>query len=217
MKLKTIAKTIKTLGQGVTLGIDPAAEAGDPFELFSTWYKEAEESGLVHPEAMALATATPDGRPSSRIVLLKEVDDGGFVFYTNYESRKGQELEANPQASLAFHWAVLERQVRVEGSVERVSREQSADYFHSRPRGSQIGAWASQQSRPLDERTTLEERVAHFTKKFEGDEVPLPDFWGGFRIRPRRIEFWQGRTSRLHDRLVFETDGGSWTTHRLYP
>ncbi|NNE69276.1 MAG: pyridoxamine 5'-phosphate oxidase [Rhodothermales bacterium] len=217
MKLKTIAKTIKTLGQGVTMGIDPAAEAGDPYDLFATWYREAEESGLIHPEAMALATATPDGRPSVRIVLLKEVDADGFVFYTNYESRKGSELEANPHASLAFHWAVLERQVRVEGSVERVSREQSIAYYHSRPRGSQIGAWASRQSRELGDRSTLEERVAHYTKEFDGGPVPLPDFWGGFRIRPARMEFWQGRTSRLHDRLIFEADGDGWKTHRLYP
>ena len=217
MKLKTIAKTITTLGQGVVRGIDPAAESGDPFTLFATWYKDAGDSGLIHPEAMALATSTPDGRPSARIVLLKEVDDEGFVFYTNYESRKGGELTANPQASVVFHWAVLERQVRVEGTVERVSREQSAAYYHSRPRGSQIGAWASRQSRELDSRTSLEERVAHFTEKFKDQEIPLPDFWGGFRIRPARIEFWQGRSSRLHDRLIFEPDGDGWKTHRLNP
>ncbi len=217
MKLKTIAKTITTLGQGVIRGIDPAAESGDPYTLFAAWYQDAEESGLIHPEAMALATSTPDGRPSTRIVLLKEVDAGGFVFYTNYESRKGEELAANPKASVAFHWAVLERQVRIEGTVERVSREQSAAYYQSRPRGSQIGAWASRQSRELESRTSLEERVAHFTEKFKDQEIPLPDFWGGFRIRPSRMEFWQGRSSRLHERLIFEPDDDGWKTHRLYP
>ncbi|MBO6576763.1 MAG: pyridoxamine 5'-phosphate oxidase [Rhodothermales bacterium] len=218
MKLKTVAKHITTLGKGVARGIDPElAGGGDPYALFRAWFREAEESGLIHPEAMALATASADGQPSVRIVLLKEVDAGGFVFYTNYESRKAGELDANPHASVAFHWAPLERQVRVEGTVERVSREQSEAYFHSRPRGSQIGAWASRQSRELPERGTLEDRVAEFTGKFDGQEVPLPDHWGGYRIRPSRIEFWQGRASRLHDRLIFEPDGDDWTTHRLYP
>jgi pyridoxamine 5'-phosphate oxidase len=217
MNFKTIAKTITNLGKGVTRGIDPAAESGDPYTLFAQWYQDAGESGLIHPEAMALATSTPDGMPSARIVLLKEVDSEGFVFYTNYESRKGGELTANPQASVAFHWAVLERQVRIEGTVERVSREQSAAYYHSRPRGSQIGAWASRQSRELETRGSLEERVAHYTQKFKDQEVPLPDFWGGFRIRPSRVEFWQGRTSRLHDRLIFEPVSDGWSTHRLYP
>ncbi|MFT5144493.1 MAG: pyridoxamine 5'-phosphate oxidase [Rhodothermales bacterium] len=217
MKLKTIARTIKTLGKGVTMGIDPAVDASDPFELFQEWFADAEGSGLVHPEAMALATASPEGAPSVRIVLLKELDDAGFVFYTNHESRKGGELLANPKASVVFHWASLERQVRVEGVVEPVSREQATVYFHSRPRGSQIGAWASRQSRDLAARTDLEARVQEFTQKFEGGDVPLPDFWGGFRIRPARIEFWQGRTSRLHDRLVFEATDYGWVTRRLYP
>jgi pyridoxamine 5'-phosphate oxidase len=217
MKLKTIARTIKTLGKGVTLGIDPAADASDPFGLFQEWFADAEGSGLVHPEAMALATASPEGAPSVRIVLLKDLNDTGFVFYTNHESRKGQEILANPKVSAVFHWASLERQVRVEGVVEPVSREQTAVYFHSRPRGSQIGAWASRQSRDLADRADLEARVEEFTQKFEGRDVPLPDYWGGFRIRPARIEFWQGRTSRLHDRLVFELAQDGWVTSRLYP
>ena len=217
MKLKTVAKQIATLGKGIATGIDPALEAGDPIAMFAAWFQDAEASGLIHPEAMSLATASPEGAPSVRIVLLKEADEQGFVFYTNYESRKAGELTANPRAALTFHWAPLERQVRIEGTVEQVSREQSEAYFRSRPRGSQIGAWASRQSRLLEDRDDLENRVRKFTEEFEGGPVPLPDFWGGFRVRPARIEFWQGRASRLHDRLIFEAAGEGWTRHRLYP
>ena len=213
--LKTVARHLSNPGDAIE---DPGFDgAADPYALFAAWYQAAETSGLIHPEAMTLATASADGRPSARIVLLKEVDGSGFVFYTNYESRKAQEIEANPHASLVFHWAPLERQVRVEGSVERVSREQSRKYYLSRPRGSQIGAWASRQSRPLERREDLEQRVAELSRRFEGQDIPLPDFWGGYRVRPTRIEFWQGRASRLHDRLIFEPEGDGWTTHRLYP
>jgi len=217
MSLTSSIRTLLTLGKGVVQGIPDASEDADPFELFASWYQVAEESGLIHPEAMALATASADGAPSVRMVLLKDVDSRGFVFFTNYGSRKGGELEANPRASLCFHWANLERQIRVEGSVERVSEEESFAYFSSRPRGSRIGAWASHQSQPLASREVFEERVAEMDARYPGDDVPLPPYWGGYLVRPRRIEFWQGRASRLHDRLIFERDGDGWRTLRLYP
>ena len=179
--------------------------------------RAAEESGIFLPESTALATASPDGIPSVRMVLLKTVDDRGFVFYTNYESRKAVEMEANPRASLCFHWAILERQVRVEGRVERVSHAESQASYDSRGRGSRIGAWASQQSRPLPARSELEERVRRFEAEFPGDAVPLPPHWGGYLLRPERIEFWQGKADRLHERLVFARDGDRWQTERLYP
>jgi pyridoxamine 5'-phosphate oxidase len=166
---------------------------------------------------MSLATATPDGMPSVRMVLLKAFDERGFVFYTNYESRKARELEANPRAALCFHWNVLERQVRVAGSVERTSHEESVRYFSTRARGSRIGAWASKQSEPLSDRKEMEDRVRRFNAEYPGDDVPLPPFWGGYRLRPERIEFWQGKADRLHDRLLFERDGDRWQTARLYP
>ncbi|MGD8321385.1 MAG: pyridoxamine 5'-phosphate oxidase [Gemmatimonadota bacterium] len=219
MSLKSSIRTIVTLGKGVVQGIPEADEARDPIELFKEWYHAAGESGIFLPESMALATATPDGIPSVRMVLLKGVDERGFVFYTNYESRKAEEMEANPRASMCFHWAVLERQVRVDGSVVRVSHEESERYFMTRPRGSRVGAWASQQSAPLPSREELEERVRTYDEKFPGDDVPLPPFWGGYLLRPHTLEFWQGKADRLHERLRFrrEDDAGPWTTQRLYP
>ncbi|HSG09253.1 MAG TPA: pyridoxamine 5'-phosphate oxidase [Longimicrobiales bacterium] len=217
MSLKSSLRTLVTLGQGVVQGIPEAAADRDPVELFGEWFKAAEESGIFLPEAVALATATVSGAPSVRMVLLKGADTRGFVFYTNYGSRKASDLEANPQAALCFHWAVLERQVRVEGVVERVSRDESEAYFSSRPRGSRIGAWASNQSEHLPSREVLEERVRHFEKEYPGEEVPLPPFWGGYVLRPSRIEFWQGKADRLHERLVFSRAGDAWTTGRLYP
>lgn len=217
MSLKSSIRTLVTLGQGVVQGIPEAAADRDPVELFGEWFKAAEESGLFLPEATALATATPDGAPSVRMVLLKAADPRGFVFYTNYGSRKATELDANPRAALCFHWAVLERQVRVEGAVEKVPEEESRAYFSSRPRGSRIGAWASDQSRPLPSREELEERVSRYDREYAADEVPLPPFWGGYLLRPHRIEFWQGKADRLHERLVFERAGDAWKTHRLYP
>ncbi|HSG48367.1 MAG TPA: pyridoxamine 5'-phosphate oxidase [Longimicrobiales bacterium] len=217
MSLKSSLRTLVTLGQGVVQGIPEAAADRDPISLFQEWFKAAEESGIFLPEAVALATATAQGAPSVRMVLLKGVDPRGFVFYTNYESRKAVELEANPQASLCFHWAVLERQVRIEGLVERVAHEESQAYFSSRPRGSRIGAWASHQSAALTSREVLEERVRRFEKEYPGEEVPLPPFWGGYLLRPARIEFWQGKADRLHERLEFVRDGQAWTTRRLYP
>ncbi|MEJ2540953.1 MAG: pyridoxamine 5'-phosphate oxidase [Gemmatimonadota bacterium] len=190
-----------------------------PMELFQDWYDTAEESGLFLPEAMTLATATSDGRPSARMVLLKGADRDGFTFFTNYGSRKARELDANPHAALVFHWAVLERQVRVEGTVSRVSEEESYAYFRTRARGSRIGAWASDQSRPLPDRRTLEERVKEAEARFHDGEVPLPPHWGGYRLIPRMMEFWQGRANRLHDRWVFRREEAEavWTLTRLYP
>lgn len=215
MSLKSSLRTIVTLGQGVIQGIPEAAADRDPIELFGEWFRVASESGIVHPEAMALATASAEGAPSVRMVLLKDVDERGFVFFTNYGSRKASELDANPQAALCLHWAVLERQVRIEGAVERVSREESKRYYDSRGRGSRIGAWASEQSRPLERREDLEARVREFDAKYPGEDVPLPPFWGGYLLRPARIEFWQGKADRLHERLVFVRSGEGWETLRL--
>ncbi len=217
MSLKSSLRTLVTLGKGVVQGIPEAAADWDPIDLFGQWFKAARDSGLFLPESMALATASSEGVPSVRMVLLKAVDERGFVFYTNYESRKGSELESNPRAALCFHWAVLERQVRIEGRVERVSGQESKAYFDTRPRGSRIGAWASRQSEPLPSREALEERVRRFEREHAGDDVPLPPFWGGYLLRPERIEFWQGKADRLHERLVFHRAGEAWKTVRLYP
>lgn len=166
---------------------------------------------------MTLATATPDGVPAARMMLLKGVDQRGFVFFTNYESRKARELLANARAVLVFHWALLQRQVRVEGLVERLTEAESSAYFQTRSRGSQIGAWASQQSAELTSRAELEQRVSEYQAKFAGRQVPLPPFWGGFRLKPDAIEFWQGRINRLHDRLRYTRADGGWAVARLYP
>lgn len=217
MSLKSSFRTLVTLGKGVIQGIPEAAADRDPIELFKDWFAAARESGVFMPEAMALATASPGGEPSVRMVLLKTVDERGFVFYTNYASRKAEELEANPRASVCFHWAVLERQVRVEGPVERVSHEESFAYYSSRARGSRIGAWASHQSRPLASREELEERVRRYDREYPGEDVPLPPFWGGYLLRPDVVEFWQGKANRLHDRLVFRRARDRWETVRLNP
>ncbi len=169
------------------------------------------------PEAMMLATSTSRGHPSARMVLLKQFDPRGFVFFTNFGSRKSKELEDNPRAALVLHWMPLERQVRIEGSARRLSAEESAVYFATRPRNSQIGAWASRQSTVLADKPALEARVRRISQRFAGQLVPVPPFWGGWRVAPARIEFWQGQANRLHDRLVFERTADSWQTHRLYP
>jgi pyridoxamine 5'-phosphate oxidase len=166
---------------------------------------------------MILATATADGKPSARTVLLKGYDERGFVFYTNYEGRKAVELESNPRAALVFYWGELERQVRVEGTVSRVSVEESDEYFASRPRGSRLGAWASEQSRFVDGRRTLEQKLHSLQAEYENREVPRPPFWGGYRVEPEAIEFWQGREDRLHDRLVYRREDGAWRIERLQP
>jgi pyridoxamine 5'-phosphate oxidase len=219
MRILKNLRALMTSGAGIVVGMGDADSDPDPVRLFQAWFKAAQKSGLFLPEAMTVATASPEGKPSARMVLLKHADEQGFVFYTNYGSRKASELEANPHASLLFHWPILQRQVRVEGAVKRVSREESADYYHSRPRGSQIGAWASKQSSKLDARSGLEQRVSDFEREFGDGEIPLPDHWGGYRIVPERIEFWQGRPFRLHDRIIFERDNPTenWKTHRLYP
>lgn len=217
MSLKSSIKTVLTLGQGLAGGIPEAAENADPIELFQAWFQAASEAGILLPEAVALATAAVDGTPSARMVLLKHVDERGFVFFTNYGSRKSRELVENPRAALCFHWAVLQRQVRVNGTVTRASDEESDAYFLSRGRGSRIGAWASRQSERLSTRAELEVRVREVEKRFAGGEVPRPEFWGGYRIEPQVIEFWQGRADRLHDRLVFRRTEGGWATERLYP
>ncbi len=211
-------RALWTFGRGVALGLPDPRGDEDPIALFRSWFRDAERSGLFMPEAMSLSTATPDGHPSSRMVLLKDVGPDGFVFFTNYESRKAGELEANPRAALLLHWAILERQVRIEGPVTRISEEESFAYYRTRGRGSRIGAWASKQSRPLPDRSELERRVKEFDDRYPGDDVPLPPYWGGFRVAPQRMEFWQGRASRLHDRWVWSRrENGAWGVERLYP
>ncbi len=202
--------------EGELAGLD------DPFALFAEWFAQAERTEPNDANAMTLATATPDGVPSARMVLLKGVDaegagDRGLVFYTNLESRKGVELLANPHAALCFYWKSLRRQVRVDGAVRPVDAAEADAYYHSRPRGSQIGAWASRQSRPLKSRAELVGRIAKVTARYPMGEIPRPSYWSGFRLIPRRIEFWRDRQFRLHDRLVYLRAGGGWRTERLYP
>lgn len=212
--------SLADLRENYTLGgLDEAAADANPIAQFETWFADARRAGLKEPNAMTLATATKDGRPSARIVLLKEVDETGFVFYTNYESRKARELRENPRAALTLYWAELERQVRVEGTVRRVSRAQSERYFQSRPKGSRLGAWASPQSAVISNRQLLEGRLRDLTARYsERDEVPLPEFWGGYRVEPEVIEFWQGRPNRLHDRLRYWRDQDNlWRLERLAP
>ena len=195
----------------------PDTSDTEPLALFREWLAEATQREPNDPTAMALATVGADGRPSVRMVLLKGVDDLGFVFYTNLESHKAADLAANPHASLLFHWKSLRRQVRIDGGVTGVSDAEADAYFASRPRGAQIGAWASRQSRPLEGRFALEKRVAEYTAKFGIGTIPRPAFWSGYRVRPERIEFWQDRPFRLHDRLVYTRNGDNWRTDKLYP
>lgn len=191
----------------------------NPFEQFQKWFKEAMEAGIPEPNAMTLASCDAAGRPSARIVLLKGFDEQGFVFFTNYNSRKGKEFEANPAAALVFWWIELERQVRIEGIVEKVTPEQSTEYFQSRPKGSQIGAWASPQSSVIEDRQELEKRVSDIEQKYAFEEVlPRPEHWGGYLVKPDLIEFWQGRPSRLHDRIQYRLqENGNWGIERLAP
>jgi pyridoxamine 5'-phosphate oxidase len=194
------------------------ADAGDdPIQQFSIWFGEALKAELLDVNAMTLATATRDGEPHARIVLLKGFDELGFVFFTNYESAKARQLEQNPRASLLLFWAELERQVRITGAVTKTSAQESETYFHSRPFASQIGAWASEQSRTVADRTVLESKYGELAAKYAGGAVPLPPFWGGYRVAPDVIEFWQGRTNRLHDRLRYARAGSNWTRARLAP
>jgi pyridoxamine 5'-phosphate oxidase len=189
----------------------------DPVEQFRLWFDVATAAGVPEPEAMTLATADADGRPSARMVLLRGFDGRGFTFFTNYESRKGLELAANPRAALVFYWHALERQVRIEGTVERTSDAESDAYFHSRPPGSRLGAWASAQSRPLPDRDALEATLARMTTDHPDGNLPRPPHWGGYRVVPDTVEFWQGRPSRLHDRFLYSRRGAAWTIQRLSP
>jgi pyridoxamine 5'-phosphate oxidase len=189
----------------------------DPIKQFKLWFDDAIASGMKLPEAMTLATATPGGTPSARVVLLKSVDTDGFVFYTNYSSAKARDLEANPTAALVFYWSQFDRQVRVQGVVEHVTPEESQAYFRTRPRESQIGAWASPQSEVIENRETLEARVAELEELYGDREIECPEHWGGYRLKPTRIEFWKGRLGRLHDRIVYERDGAGWKISRLAP
>lgn len=188
----------------------------NPYEQFDKWFSEAEKSEQLEPNAMVLSTSTPDGCPSSRVLLLKSFDENGFVFYTNYDSRKGVELSANPKAAMLFYWDKLERQVRIEGSIEMLTPEESFEYFQKRPYSSRLGAWASKQSQPLKSRFTLIREVAKLMVKYPVN-VPLPPFWGGYRLRAEVIEFWQGRPSRLHDRFRYSHAGSDWRIERLSP
>jgi pyridoxamine 5'-phosphate oxidase len=192
--------------------------AGDPMVQFSRWLQEARAAGVREVNAMSLATASPDGRPCNRIVLLKEFDASGFVFYTNYDSRKGRELQDNPRACALLFWIELERQVRIEGTVSRVTPQESDRYFSTRPLEARLGAWASPQSEPIASRAELEARMSQARERFAGQsDPPRPPHWGGYRIAPSQIEFWQGRASRLHDRLLYVREAGGWRLSRLAP
>jgi pyridoxamine 5'-phosphate oxidase len=215
-----MSRTLAGLGRGhADVGLVERDLDRSPFRQFHRWMGDALAADLVLPNAMTLATATPDAMPSARMVLLKGLDEHGFVFFTNYESRKGRELDTNPRAALVFHWSQLERQVRVVGEVERVTPEESAEYFETRPMGSKLGAWASRQSEVIDDRLELEQRVSELADEYRDHPVPLPPHWGGYRIIPTEIEFWQGRSDRLHDRFCYRRSsvGEVWTIVRLSP
>lgn len=198
-------------------GLDEKTINRDPIKQFQVWLDDAIAANLPLPEAMTLATATPDGRPSARMVLLKQVDEDGFVFFTNYNSAKAEQLDANPYAALVFYWARLDRQVRVEGSVVRTSAQESRDYFRTRPRESQIGALASAQSKVISGREVLEQRAQELEALYRDREIDCPEYWGGYRLKPERIEFWKSRIGRLHDRILYERVSDGWTITRLAP
>jgi pyridoxamine 5'-phosphate oxidase len=197
--------------------LDEATVNPDPLVEFARWFAEAERAELPEPNAMTLATATADGAPSARLVLLKAFDERGFVFFTDYRSRKAIELDANPRASLVFYWGELERQVRITGTVSRTSQAESADYFRTRPVGSRMGAWVSHQSQVINSRAVLEAGLRAMEAKYPGGDVPLPPYWGGYRVWPDTIEFWQGRENRLHDRMQYRREGEIWRVERLSP
>lgn len=210
---------LAALRENYTKGsLDVSDVLPSPIQEFHKWFNQAVDSQILEPNAMHLCTVSPDGKPSARIVLLKTLDATGFTFYTNYQSRKGHEMDANPNACLTFFWGELERQVRIEGTIEKVDAKDSDDYFAVRPRGSQIGAWVSNQSQVVESREVLIEKEKAFIAQFEGQDVPRPDHWGGYRLVPNYIEFWQGRPSRLHDRIAYTLEeSGNWKIERLSP
>ena len=197
--------------------LDETVVDSNPFKQFEKWFKDAQAAVPILPNSMTVATSTKEGVPSARVVLLKDFDERGFVFYTNYLSQKGKELDENPVASLSFYWPELARQVRITGAAASISRSESEAYFHTRPIDSQLGAWASNQSGVIDGREVLEQRMAELLKKYEGQRIPLPPYWGGYRVTPIVFEFWQSRASRLHDRLRYRLVEGKWVIERLAP
>ena len=216
--MKASAATIRSLRKDYTaFELDESHVRKNPLVMFDEWMKNALDAGVEEPNAMTIATVDSKGRPEARIVLLRELDKKGFVFYTNYQSRKGKAIKSNKHVCLNFFWPALQRQVRIMGRVEKVSERVSNAYFKSRPRESQIGAWASLQSELLTERRVLEERFVAFEKKFSGKPVPRPFNWGGYRVVPDHVEFWQGRSSRLHDRIAYSKEKNKWKISRLYP
>ena len=211
-------RCLLTFGQGVALPLPKIPENAQPLPLFEQWFEEANKSGILLPESMSVSSCGTNGQPSSRMVLLKEYNNDGFIFYTNYASRKSQNLTENNKVALLFHWNVLQRQIRIEGTVEKVPLAQSKAYFHSRDRGSQIGAWASKQSHKITQENELQQRVDFYNAKYPKGEVPHPEFWGGWQVKPNYMEFWQGRSSRLHDRICFEKQAdNSWSQFKLNP
>jgi len=209
---------IRDIRQEYTLGgMDDSYLGANPIDLFDRWFREAVNAGINEPSAMALSTLETDGYPQSRIVLLKGYGEEGFSFFTNYESQKGNALAQYPKASLLFFWPELQRQIRITGKVEKTSVEESEEYFRSRPRGSRLGAWTSEQSQEIPSRKTLEERYEVFDRKFPEEDIPKPPHWGGYRLTPLTFEFWQGRENRLHDRISFRKENGKWKTARLAP